>query len=157
MTNLGSAQPRSTLPGHLGPVLPTRPFGNTGMQVSPLGLGAAELGFENVANKAVDSLFGAAFDSGLNVIDTAECYADSEEKIGRALRGRRNQCLLFTKCGHAFSSRPAGYFTRARRRLWQPVGRAIGRALPDWDPGLLKQSIERSLRRLRTDWIDLIQ
>ncbi len=157
MANSANIRPLPPLPDRSAPVLAKRSFGKTGMQVSLLGFGAAELGFEKVANKVVDSLFGVAFDSGLNVIDTAECYADSEEKIGRALRGKRQQCLLFTKCGHAFSEAPTAYFTRVRRRLWQPVGRAIGRALPDWDPRLLKRSIDRSLRRLRTDWIDLIQ
>lgn len=65
-----------------------RPFGKTGMQVSPLGFGAAEIDFENVADEAVSSLLSLALDSGLNVIDTAECYVDSEEKIGRALHDR---------------------------------------------------------------------
>src|ERR1700722_5065772 len=88
-----------------------RPFGKTGMQVSPLGFGAAEIGFENVADEAVSSLLSLALDSGLNVIDTAECYVDSEEKIGRALRGKRKDCLIFTKCGHSYSGRLPGLFT----------------------------------------------
>jgi aryl-alcohol dehydrogenase-like predicted oxidoreductase len=48
-------------------------------------------------------LLGSALDAGLNVIDTAECYADSEEKIGRAVGKRRNDFYLFTKCGHTGS------------------------------------------------------
>jgi aryl-alcohol dehydrogenase-like predicted oxidoreductase len=134
-----------------------RPFGKTGMRVSPLGWGAAEIGYENVPDKTVDSLLGLALDQGLNVIDTAECYMDSEEKVGRALGGKRQQCLLFTKCGHAPPLRPAGLFTRACRKLWRPVGRALGQTLVDWDPRLLERSIDQSLRRLQTDWIDLIQ
>jgi aryl-alcohol dehydrogenase-like predicted oxidoreductase len=134
-----------------------RPFGKTGMRVSPLGFGAAEIGFENVADEAVSSLLGLALDSGLNVIDTAECYVDSEEKIGRALHGKRKHCLLFTKCGHSYSGRLPGLFTRACRKLYGPVERAMGRSLADWDPRLLERSIDRSLRRLKTDWIDLIQ
>ncbi len=144
------------------PVVPretmdTRVFGNTGMRVSALGLGAAEIGFERVPDRIVDALVGAALDSGLNVIDTAECYMDSEEKLGRALGARREQCFLFTKCGHADRPGPAGLLTRAARRAWRPVARAAGQALPDWNPRLLEQSIDRSLRRLRTDWVDLIQ
>ncbi len=135
----------------------TRPFGNTGMRVSPLGWGAAEIGYENVPDKTVDALLGVALDQGLNVIDTAECYMDSEEKVGRALRGRRQQCLLFTKCGHVPPVRPAALVTRASRKLWRPIGRALGRTLVDWDPRLLERSIDQSLRRLQTDWIDLIQ
>jgi hypothetical protein len=135
----------------------TRPFGNTGMRVSPLGWGAAEIGFENVPDKTVDALLGVALDQGLNVVDTAECYIDSEEKVGRALRGKRQQCFLFTKCGHAPRVPPAGLVTRAFRKLWRPVGRALGSTLVDWDPRLLERSIDQSLRRLQTDWIDLIQ
>jgi aryl-alcohol dehydrogenase-like predicted oxidoreductase len=135
----------------------TRPFGNTGMRVSPLGWGAAEIGYENIPDKTVDALLGVALDQGLNVIDTAECYMDSEEKVGRALRGKRQQCLLFTKCGHVPPVFPAGLVTRAARKLWRPVGKALGRTLVDWDPRLLERSIDQSLRRLQTDWIDLIQ
>jgi aryl-alcohol dehydrogenase-like predicted oxidoreductase len=138
-------------------LMPAHTFGRTSMQVSALGLGAAEIGFERVPLKIVDSLLSVAFDAGLNVIDTAECYVDSEEKIGQALRGRRKDCLLFTKCGHSYSGRPAGLFTRACRKLWRPIEHVIGRKLADWDPRLLERSIDRSLRRLKTDWIDLIQ
>jgi aryl-alcohol dehydrogenase-like predicted oxidoreductase len=134
-----------------------RPFGKTGMHVSPLGWGAAEIGFENIPDKTVDALLGVALDQGLNVIDTAECYMDSEEKLGRALGGKRHECLLFTKCGHAPPVRPAGLVTRASRKLWRPIGRALGQTLPDWDPRLLERTIDQSLRRLQTDWIDLIQ
>jgi aryl-alcohol dehydrogenase-like predicted oxidoreductase len=137
--------------------LETRAFGATDMRVSVLGLGAAEIGFGDTPEKTVDALLGTAFDSGLNVIDTAECYMDSEEKLGRVLGGRRKQCFLFTKCGHADRPRPAGLATRAARKLWRPIIRAAGGALPDWHPRLLEQSIERSLRRLRTDCVDLIQ
>jgi aryl-alcohol dehydrogenase-like predicted oxidoreductase len=124
------------------------------MQVSRLGFGAAEIGFQNVQDKTVDSLLGAAFDAGLNVIDTGECYMDSEEKIGRALHGKRKQCLIFTKCGHAHSGRSSGLFTRAYKKFWRPVGRAIGRELADWDPRLLERSIDRSLRRFRYDFLE---
>jgi aryl-alcohol dehydrogenase-like predicted oxidoreductase len=113
--------------------LEKRELGKTGMQVSVLGFGGAEIGYENASLEAVEQLLGSALDAGLNVIDTAECYADSEEKIGRALSGRRNQYYLFTKCGHA-----------------------SGFDLPDWEPHLLEQSIDRSLRRLKTDYLDLV-
>ena len=135
----------------------TRPFGNTGMRVSPLGWGAAEIGYENIPDKTVDALLGVALDQGLNVIDTAECYMDSEEKVGRSLRGKRQQCLLFTKCGHVPPVLPAGLVTRAGRKLWRPISRALRPSLADWDPQLLERSIDESLRRLQTDWIDLIQ
>lgn len=103
------------------------------MQVSVLGFGGAEIGFQGVDQREVDKLLGSALDAGLNLIDTAECYANSEELIGRAVSDRRDDYFLFTKCGHA-----------------------AGLDLPDWDPRMLEQSIDRSLERLKTDYVDVI-
>lgn len=111
-----------------------RAFGTTDMQVSILGFGGAEIGFDGVSLPVVERLLGSALDAGLNVIDTAECYGDSEELIGKAVGHRRSDYYLFTKCGHA-----------------------SGFGLPDWSPELLAQSIDRSLKRLNTDYVDLIQ
>jgi len=128
-----------------------RIFGRTNLNVSVLGFGAAEIGFEHTSPAIVDRLVATALDSGLNVIDTAECYVDSEEKIGRALASRRHSCFVFSKCGHAagFSSNLA---VRALRRL---TGSARF-GFRDWDRRTLEQSIERSLRLLRTDYIDVL-
>jgi aryl-alcohol dehydrogenase-like predicted oxidoreductase len=104
------------------------------MDVSILGFGGSEIGYQRASGRTVERLLGGALDAGLNVIDTAECYEDSETLIGRALGARRAQVRLFTKCGHAGG--------------W-------GRA--DWRPASLLSSIERSLRRLATDHVDLIQ
>ena len=104
------------------------------MDVSILGFGGSEIGYQRASGRTVERLLGGALDAGLNVIDTAECYEDSETLIGRALGARRPQVRLFTKCGHAGG--------------W-------GRA--DWRPAALLSSIERSLRRLATDHVDLIQ
>src|SRR5258708_8861096 len=111
-----------------------RPLGKTGMSVSVLGYGGAEIGFENASQETVTHLLNAALDAGLNVIDTAECYPNSEKMIGQAVAARRNDYFLFTKCGHA-----------------------SGIDLPDWDPRLLELHIERSLRRLKADRVDLVQ
>ena len=111
-----------------------RPLGRTGLEVSALGFGGAEIGFQNATPETVERLLGSALDAGLNVIDTGECYAGSEELIGRAAGHRREQFHLFTKCGHA-----------------------SGLPYDDWDPNLLRESIDRSLKRLGTDRIDLIQ
>jgi hypothetical protein len=116
------------------PPLERRKLGRTHLVVSALGFGGSEIGYERVAARTVSRLLGSALDAGLNVIDTAECYDDSEVLIGRALGARRQQVYLFTKCGHAGG--------------W-------GRA--DWRPAPLLASIERSLRRLGTDYLDLIQ
>ncbi|MFQ5546398.1 MAG: aldo/keto reductase, partial [Acidiferrobacterales bacterium] len=109
-------------------------LGPTDMYVSVLGFGGAEIGFENVPKKTVEKLLNHALDDGLNVIDTAECYENSEELIGHAVAGRRKDYYLLTKCGH-----PDGYESE------------------DWRPVSLLQSIERSLHRLQTDYLDLIQ
>lgn len=111
-----------------------RVLGKTGMAVTVLGFGGAEIGFENVAFDQVERLLHAALDAGLNLIDTAECYPGSEEMIGRAISGRRQDFFLFTKCGHA-----------------------SGFDLPDWDPRMLEMQIDRSLQRLRVDSVDLVQ
>lgn len=112
-----------------------RILGKTGLRVSALGFGGSELGYDGVPQSDVDRLLGAALDAGLNVLDTAACYFDSEEKIGRALEGRpRDGYHLFTKCGHA-----------------------AGLDLPDWSPELVEASLDRSLRRLKTDHVDLLQ
>ena len=111
-----------------------RRLGRTDMVVSVLGFGGSEIGYQRVSDRAVARLLGGALDAGLNVIDTAECYEDSEELIGRAVGGRRHEVHLFTKCGH---------------------GKSFGHA--DWRPAALLKSIERSLRRLATDRLDLVQ
>ncbi len=111
-----------------------RQLGKTDMHVSVLGFGGSEIGFQGAALETVDRLLNSALDAGLNVIDTAECYPNSEELIGQAVATRRKEFYLFTKCGH-----PEGLERE------------------DWRPDSLLRSIERSLRRLRTDRLDLIQ
>jgi aryl-alcohol dehydrogenase-like predicted oxidoreductase len=111
-----------------------RTLGKTNMLVTALGFGGAEIGFQEAALETVAKLLDSALDLGLNVIDTAECYLQSEELIGQAVAGRRKDFYLFTKCGHPDTV-----------------------AKEDWRPASLLQSIERSLRRLRTDRVDLVQ
>jgi aryl-alcohol dehydrogenase-like predicted oxidoreductase len=112
----------------------TRQFGKTDMHVSVLGFGGAEIGYERAAPEVVARLLGDALDAGLNVIDTAECYLQSEELIGRAVSSRRAEFYLFTKCGHP-----------------------EGPSAEDWRLESLLQSIRRSLQRLKTDRLDLVQ
>jgi aryl-alcohol dehydrogenase-like predicted oxidoreductase len=111
-----------------------RRLGKTDMDVSVLGFGGAEIGYEEASDEAVENLLNGALNAGLNVIDTAECYRDSEEMIGRAASGRRDEFYLFTKCGH-------------------PHG---GESAPNWSKDSILQSIERSLKRLKTDKIDIV-
>ena len=105
------------------------------MDVSVLGFGGSEIGYENASRETVADLLNSALDAGLNVIDTAECYHNSEELIGQAVSNRRKDFYLFTKCGH-----PHGYGERA-----------------DWSKASILESIQRSLRRLKTEKVDLVQ
>lgn len=113
-----------------------RRFGKTDMTVAILGFGSAEIGYERTDQKVVDGILNAALDQGLNVVDTAECYIDAEEQIGRAISHRRKEFHLFTKCGHI---KPDG----SRGDSWDKAGTLA--------------SIERSLKRCKTDVLDLIQ
>jgi aryl-alcohol dehydrogenase-like predicted oxidoreductase len=112
-----------------------RRLGKTDMDVSVLGFGGAEIGFEGASEETVSTLLNSALDAGLNVIDTAECYRGSEELIGRTISGRRNEFYLFTKCGH-------------------PHGAESG---ANWSRDSILQSIQRSLQYLKTDKIDIVQ
>ena len=105
------------------------------MDVSVVGFGGSEIGYENASRETVTELLNSALDAGLNVIDTAECYHNSEELIGQTVSARRKDFYLFTKCGH-----PHGYGERA-----------------DWSKSSILESIQRSLRRLKTDKVDLVQ
>jgi aryl-alcohol dehydrogenase-like predicted oxidoreductase len=145
----------------LRPVVAQRSFGRTSLQVGILGFGAAPIGFEYVSDRTMDELLGIAGDSGINVIDTAAMYGDSEEKLGRALQvlSRRNQFLLFTKCGRHLPPRfdPTGFFVRSQRKLRRALCLRDKYESLDWHPRVLKANLEQSLRRLRTDHVDVIQ
>lgn len=120
-----------------------RALGKTGIRVSTVGFGGSEIGYQAVAQKAVDKILNTALDAGINVIDTAECYADGEALIGKAIAKRRAEVVLMTKCGHA----PPG----------SAPERAPDYAQADWEPAMLARSIARSLKNLRTDHVDVIQ
>ncbi len=111
-----------------------RQLGKTDMHVSVLGFGGAEIGYEGATADTVEKLLNSALDAGLNVVDTAECYESSEDLIGSAVSHRRDEFYLFTKVGHP---------------------RGVGSE--DWSPASILESIERSLRRLKTDRLDLVQ
>lgn len=112
-----------------------RTLGRTDMEVSRLGCGLAAIAQETLDDLgAVERTLLTALDRGINFFDTAECYLDSEEMVGRVISGRRPEFFLATKCGHS----PDG-----ERDEWTAQGIAA--------------SIDRSLRRLRTDYVDLLQ
>src|SRR5258705_1548145 len=109
-----------------GPALEQRRLGRTDIVASVLGFGGSEIGYQGVTGRTVARLLVSAIDAGLNVIDTAECYEDSESLIGKAIGARRREVHLFTKCGHAggwarADWRPAPLPTRIERTLPPPA------------------------------------
>ncbi|GAC1402391.1 MAG: aldo/keto reductase [Chloroflexota bacterium] len=125
----------------------TRTLGRTGLQVSEIGLGALEIGrdwgiriegdFGRPAEQEAIALVHAALDRGINLIDTAPAYQLSEERLGKALQGRRESVVLATKAGEHYTD---------ERGFWL-----------DYTADAIRTSIEQSLRRLQTDVIDLMQ
>ena len=111
-----------------------RILGRTGMAVSVLGFGGSETGYGGSPASTVAKILNSALDDGLNLIDTAACYGDGEEQLGRAVSHRRSEFFLMTKCGHA-----------------------AGLPGVDWGQKMMAASIDRSLKRLKTDYLDVIQ
>ncbi len=120
-------------------------MGDTSLTLSPIGFGAFKIGRnENVKyaqgyplpdQHAVDSLLNGVLDLGINYIDTAPAYGLSEERIGEALAGRRDEFVLSSKVGESFVD---------------------GRSVYDFSASGARESVERSLRRLRTDVLDIV-
>jgi aryl-alcohol dehydrogenase-like predicted oxidoreductase len=116
-----------------------RPLGRTGVQVSPLCLGAMMFGPWGNEDRADSTrIIHRALDAGINFIDTADVYSGgaSEEIVGEALAGRRDEVFLATKCFMPMSEDPNH---RGGSRRW------------------IMRAVEDSLRRLNTDHIDLYQ
>src|SRR3984957_21151259 len=119
-----------------------RPLGDSGLQVSVVGLGCNNFGRRLDTDGARD-VVDAAIDAGVTLLDTAEGYGGrgaSETILGEILAGRRDQVVLATKFGH--QSGDMGYGPAA--------GAKGGRAY-------IRRAVTESLRRLRTDYIDLYQ
>ena len=112
-------------------------LGKTGLTVNPLGIGLAEIGFQLKVNeeKKASDVLNSALDSGINFLDTAACYDISEEMLGRAVSHRRDEYVLATKAGH-FLPRDEG---------------------EDWTYDVVIKSVDRSLSRMKTDRVDLLQ
>src|SRR4051794_2570789 len=84
----------------MGENMEKRKLGKTGLEVSVLGFGGAEIGYNrDQTQEDVDRLLNAALDAGLNLIDTAAAYKTSEQLIGEAVGHRRGDYVLITKCG----------------------------------------------------------
>ena len=101
----------------------TRTLGKTGWEISVIGFGAIKL--PRLSRKKCEIILNRAIDNGINFVDTADCYGDSEVKIGTALRARRQEYYLSTK-------------------------------IDERDGPGVEKKLDRCLRRLKTDWIDLV-
>ena len=112
--------------------LPTAILGRTGLEVTRLGYGAAH--HRPMTDDDAKAVHEAVMESGINFIDTADDYGNSEELIGKYLSDRRSEIFLATKCGQ----RPGG-------------GGHV------WTRENILRTMEESLRRLKTDYVDVMQ
>ncbi|WP_434558933.1 aldo/keto reductase [Pseudomonas sp. Z4-20] len=122
-----------------------RPLGHNGPMVSPLGLGTVKLGrdqgvkypngFRIPDDSEAGMLLKLARDLGINLIDTAPAYGRSEERLGPLLRGQRHDWVIVSKVGEEFSD---------------------GQSHHDFSAAHTRFSVERSLKRLETEYIDLV-
>jgi aryl-alcohol dehydrogenase-like predicted oxidoreductase len=147
-----------------------RTFGRTSLRISEIGLGCARIGgiFQTDPGEFVE-LLCAALDSGINFFDTADMYSqgESEALLGRAFRKRRHEVVIASKAGYCLPSqrrlaarlkpllRPAIKLLGIKRERLPAAVR--GTLSQDFSPAYLRRAVEGSLRRLRTDWLDLFQ
>jgi aryl-alcohol dehydrogenase-like predicted oxidoreductase len=138
-----------------------RPIGSSGMQASTIILGTwATGGFQWGGTDAQESIraIHAAMDEGINTIDTAPVYGfgESEIRVGKAVKGRRDRVLLATKCGVVWHIEKGQFFFSADDHgpTQDGSGRKVYRYL---HPQSIRYEIEQSLHRLSTDYIDLYQ
>lgn len=122
-----------------------RRLGQTDLEVSVLSLGTVKFGrnagvkypehFELPSMLELETLLGVAFDLGINLIDTAPAYGESETRLGALLKNKRHQCLISSKVGEQFIN---------------------GQSFFDFSPLAIQQSVDHSLRRLQTDYLDIL-
>lgn len=122
-----------------------RPLGHSGPRVSPLGLGTVKLGrnqgvkypngFELPDDAHAANLLAQAQDSGINLLDTAPAYGISEERLGHLLKGSRHHWIIVSKVGEEFIDGLSHFDFSARHTRF---------------------SVERSLKRLNTDYLDMV-
>jgi aryl-alcohol dehydrogenase-like predicted oxidoreductase len=112
-------------------VVEQRWFGDTGLQVSAIGLGAGQIGEADVDEAVAAAVLNGALDLGVTLIDTAHSYGSSEARIGRHLGHRRSEFVLSSKGGAGVEG------------------------FADWSPEALVATIEQSLRATRSERIDV--
>lgn len=112
-------------------MIPTRPYGRTGLTVSALGLGAGQLGDARLSEADAEALLLAAVDAGVTLMDTAPSYGLSEQRIGQYLGARRDAAVISTKLGYGVPG------------------------IADWTGACITAGVDQALRVLRTDRIDI--
>lgn len=122
-----------------------RRIGNTGIEVSPIGLGTVKFGrnqgvkyptaFVLPTDDEIDRLLQTAQSLGVNLLDTAPAYGTSEARIGKALKNKRHDWVLSTKVGESFID---------------------GESFFDFSPKAIQASIAQSLKDLQTDYLDIV-
>jgi aryl-alcohol dehydrogenase-like predicted oxidoreductase len=127
--------------------LPRMTLGRTGMEITALGFGAMELrgaprGPE-ISDETADRVLNAVLDAGINYIDTSPDYGKSEEHIGRAIAHRRGEYFLASKCGCIVGTPPSAPANQPNPHIFTAEN--------------VRAGIEQSLRRMKTDYLDLVQ
>jgi len=110
----------------------THELGRTGLRVSQLGFGVMQAGDPTIDEAAAGRLLNEALDMGITLLDSARSYQLSEERIGRHLRHRRHEFVLSTKLGYGVDG------------------------VPDWTAKCIAQGVERALRLMQTEVIDIV-
>ena len=136
--------------------LPTSVLGRTGLEVTRLGYGALELrGMVAGVGRPLSEdepgkILNAALDAGINYIDVAVDYGEAEEHIGRNISHRRSEFYLASKCGCPLDN--AMFRPDERTRYGVPLPR-----LHDYSRDSIVNACNQSLRRMRTDYLDIVQ
>ncbi|MBE0584139.1 MAG: aldo/keto reductase, partial [Desulfofustis sp.] len=137
-----------------------RELGGSGIKASVVGFGAWAIGgwmWGGADEKEAIGALHAALDCGMNLVDTAPMYGfgRSEEIVGKAIRDRRSEVVLATKCGLIWhEQRGDFYFASDDKHPSKEGDQQIYRCLA---PEVIRYEVEQSLRRLQTDYIDLYQ
>src|SRR5215510_4547451 len=138
------------------PDLPTRILGRTGLRVTTLGFGALELrGMVAGVGRPLtpgqpERILNAVLDAGINYIDVAVDYGEAEEHIGRCISSRRQEFFLASKCGCPLDV--TQFASNERTRFGVPLPR-----LHDYSRKNIIDAVHQSLRRMQTDYLDIVQ
>jgi aryl-alcohol dehydrogenase-like predicted oxidoreductase len=138
-----------------------RKVGSSGIDISAVGFGSWVSGgwmWGGADDQQSIAAIHAALDNGINLIDTAPIYGygHSEQIVGQAIRGRRDQVVLATKCGMIWDREEGTFFFYAddQGATLRAVDKKIYKNLR---PASIREEVEKSLRNLQTDHIDLLQ